>query len=159
MGTQTKHSIIYTSQTRNSPTNEQLIVGTNLFEAYKVFNSNDPLHQKGRMFSFFFHPIQRSAYLFETFKNANNAPISFQSMDLSDFAAYILDEDHHNNTKNKNEKKDYIFRGSNWMTRLLSQKPIGKLTKQHLDAATLVLSKKCYIGLFSNMAESIRRLL
>lgn len=148
-----KHKITYTSQTRNSPT-EQLLVGSNLFELFKIFKSNDPIHQKGRMVAFFFHPIQRTAYLFETFKNAANAPESFQKMDLTTFADYILDEEN-----NKDEKRDYVFRVSNWMTRLLSQTPTGKLTKQHVDAATLVLSKKCYVGLFSNMEESIRRLI
>ena len=117
------------------------------------------------MFSFFFHPIQRSAYLFETFKNKMSSDEdkasdnSIHSMDLISFSNYILSNSTAITNENEKDKKDYIFRVSNWMTRLLSQTPIGPLNKYHVDAATLVLSKKCYVGLFHKMEESIQRLL
>ena len=149
-----KHKITYNSQTRNSKDKEQLLIGSNLFDLNKLFSRHDPIHQKGRMFSFFFHPIQRSAYLFETFKNSHAI---FKNMDLTSFAHFIMQEESSKNTFD--ERNKYKYKVSNWMTRLLSQTPTGALSKYHVDAATLVLTKKCYVGLFHKMEESIKRLL
>jgi len=59
-------------------------------------------------------------------------------------------------TKTLQEYAESEFCDDNWLTRTLVNKPEGKLGKSDLNLAKAILQRKAIIGLFSDLANSIR---
>uniref|UniRef100_A0A6S8S394 Sulfotransferase domain-containing protein n=1 Tax=Ditylum brightwellii TaxID=49249 RepID=A0A6S8S394_9STRA len=99
---------------------------------------------KGRMFTVFRHPIERaiarhSAFIKENQSGAPGTNPALAQMSLADFA------------QSEYSSKD-------WMTRFLVNKRTGTITPADVKVAKEILRKKCLIGLYDKIEESIERI-
>ena len=113
------------------------VVSLFLHDISSVFTSN----HKGRLFTIFRHPVERSASLFYYLSVANwektYKPV-YSKMSIQDYA--------------KSSRVEY-----NWMTRFLSGDLNGQLTQDHLNIAKEVIRRKCFVGLLEQKEETFRR--
>lgn len=97
-------------------------------------------HQ-GRMFALFRNPIQRSAnmfYYFSTAKWDKSYNPALANITLEQYA-----------TSNYME--------NNYLTRLIINKPGGALTESDINMAKEIIRRKCLVGLYDELKESVER--
>ena len=113
------------------------VVSLFLHDISSLFTPN----HKGRLFTIFRHPVERSASLFYYLSVANwektYRPV-YSKMSIEDYA--------------KSSRVEY-----NWMTRFLSGDLNGQVTNDHLSIAKEVLRRKCLVGLLEQKEETFRR--
>jgi len=116
-----------------------IIISTRLYEvSSNIFTTEN----KGRMFTFLRHPIQRAASLFYYTQDTNwrrHHVKQFENINILEYFKSGLGE-------------------NNWMTRFLSNTFKRDLTNDDLDIAKEVLRRKCLIGLLSQKADSFDRM-
>ena len=94
-------------------------------------------HPRGRLFALFRHPADRAAASFHYLSTSQDRPVNFPNTIL-DYAVSSFVE-------------------NNLMTRLLTDKPKGNLTEADLVMAQEVLRRKCLVGLYDRLADSLAR--
>ena len=97
-------------------------------------------HQ-GRMFTIFRDPIQRSAnmyYYFSTAKWDKRYNPALATITLEQFAL-----------------SNYME--NNYLTRLIVNKPGGSLSEADVDMAKEIIRRKCLVGLYDQLEESVER--
>jgi len=97
-------------------------------------------HQ-GRMFAIFRNPIQRSAnmfYYFSTAKWDKSYNPALANITLEEYA-----------------RSNYME--NNYLTRLIINKPGGALTESDINMAKEILRRKCLVGLYDKIKESVER--
>lgn len=102
-----------------------------LYDITKIFNPENKL----RMFGMFRHPVDRAASYYDL-QRADNPKIATMSIE-----EYVTSGNLHNN----------------WVTRFLVNKFGGGLTDDDLHLAMETLRKKCLVGLYSHLAQSLLR--
>lgn len=95
------------------------------------------LEHKGRAFTFLRNPLERVVSTYYDRTQGENADID---VSLEDYAQG-------NGIEN------------NWVTRFLTNKMEGELTKEHLDQAKEIISTKFLIGMMDDSDESVKRLM
>jgi len=98
-------------------------------------------HHRGRLFTLFRHPVDRSVSMYYYLRSAtweSTYDHTLQTYTLEDYAHKAQTE-------------------HNWMTRMLSNAGDGQLFPKHLDIAKQVLKNKALIGLLEEFDESIER--
>jgi len=93
------------------------------------------------MFSLLRHPVERAISLFYYLQRATWEPTYTEQLVNMTLMEYIQSD----------------FMESNWMVRFLVGKPEGFIDEHELEAAKQILREKCWIGLQSNLADSIGR--
>jgi len=147
------HKITFLSKRKPFP-QEDVIVASNVFEVPKLFKPEETHHQRGLMISLIAHPVQRAALIFDYLQKTTVDPgydPRMATMDLAAYAKLLL-------TGDDSLASLQLYRMSNWLTRSLSfAGPHEVLTDRHLEEATLVLQERCFVGLFSEVEESMKR--
>ena len=123
---------------------EDVIFTSDLFELSLLLNPEDPVHKRGIMFSFFIHPVQRAAILFEYLKSAQHEPSFHSDIATMSLLDYARDRANH-----RRDTSGHIsLRESNFLVRSLSQVPLDvPLHGGHVAHAEQMLRKFCLVGL------------
>lgn len=108
-----------------------------LLEAGKMFT--DPF--RARLFTLLRHPIERAVHLFHYLADAKWD--GYYQPQLKDI------------TLEEYAESNWVE--NNYITRILVNKPGGQLTREDVDLAKELLRRKCLVGLFDKMYESMFR--
>lgn len=96
---------------------------------------------RGRMFALFRHPVDRAVSMYYYLASASWDPMydpGLKDMTLAEYASSGSIE-------------------HNWVTRFLLNKPGGKLSKEDMLTAKEILRKKCLVGLYDEIENSLAR--
>jgi len=108
------------------------------------FNETKYLFNKGnqgRMFALFRNPIQRSANMYHYFSTAKWDPMYNPQLTKISLEEYAVSN----------------YMETNYMTRILLNKPGGRLTQRDVEIAKEIVRHKCLVGIFEQLQESIER--
>jgi len=121
----------------NSPLSPAVIFSPLVHELGSIFTPQ----KRGRMFTLFRHPVKRAVGMYFYLQYATWDPLydpQISDMNIEEYASSP-------------------FMENNWMTRFLLDKKGGRLTKDDLTTAKEILRRKCLVGLFDKMQESLIR--
>lgn len=116
-----------------------VVISPHLHEASTLFTPT----RRGRMFTMFRHPVERSASLFYFLQETQWRQPDIRSDQFADISI----------------EKFYKggFAENNWITRFLTNN-FGELTENDLSIAKKVLRQKCLVGLLEEKVETFNRM-
>ena len=121
----------------NSPLSPSIIYSPLIHEVGSIFTPS----KRGRMFTLFRHPIERAVGMYFYLQTAKWDPLYNPELSKMSIEEYAMSASMENN----------------WMTRFLVNKKGGKLTIEDLNVAKEIIKRKCVVGLFEKMEESLIR--
>jgi hypothetical protein len=117
-----------------------ITVSSLLYQATSLFSER----HRGRLFTMFRHPVERSVSLFHYNQDTQWRRSQTFRKELSELAI--------------NEYFESGLAENNWMTRFLINEPTkGELTMDDLNLAKEILRRKCLVGLLREKGESFAR--
>ncbi len=114
-----------------------VIVVRHLFEAETLFNPQ----QRGRVFAFFRHPVERATSMFNYIKLASWEPTYNTAIATMTLEEYV-------NSR---------YMEQDWLTRYLSNTMEGPLGEEHFELAKNTVRRKVMVGLLEKKKESMER--